>query len=831
MWIGSVSLTDPDFPEQLNYILAHEWDLREGLSIPEQERLVQMVNSYATMAPFHMRSAFERFGAKRLKSSPATDYPAQVTQQMSAVQSGPTRSELLAAQAILEIRSIVMKHPKRRSALLPQSWSRRYGAELGPYAVFVQTYSPRIFHIDSDTPTGLITASLSDEFINEGYLGYQRLLDVHGKATARDEALTEEDTQYQTLCQITSESERASIAGGLNLLKQACDELRLATTRFPSGFSSTIARKSLTDKGILPLPLEWFDSVIAIPGPDRVYLRKAPIAVPHICGQNLAIEAFVGASSGKCVSVGALCGHVGVDKIALVGLIRQCPRIFFEPDMVYPCRYFQDTVEGYISPSELASANAAAVAASMSPIRHLLSSIESTLTHTPDRKLGTEYVLAWCAALDVKPRSIWQCLQDKVVWSSVHSGMQVLLRTPEGKVAHGNPLPDGYLPRDLVMAIKHEVKKLGVNSTVDKLAGILHWGKGSENRRKYGLLRSILPRIPDLFYDPRHMYLASSLKGTVVMPKTEEIKVGEFTAKLDNEYTSLCNISSSIVYFLTHSGYHYYPKTEAVNALATYGLPETDLLRLSRIFVPGNAIYLRKIGSDTQITDRGDVASAVVAAVRASPGGSVEFDSLLVSLTGSKKYRIEEIDSVRAELGTDCADMTTPGHSFFGPLCFFNPQIITLRSVAEDHLAIQPLEEKIPAVEDFVVKHSEVEDAGLEEADEAEPEPAGILPNWCVPGVLVQVGDNPHEYCVSRAAGSRVHLRQANGQDPEELDVAAEACMPRPLRNGDKVLVIQGPYTGRSAQLIGTTKTEGSLQLSKFEFKSVPLSIIVPISS
>lgn len=745
--------------------------------------------------------------------------------------STPSDFDILSARALLEIRSIIVKHPKRKTSLLPYAWARRYGHVIGPYEAFVKSHMADIFIFQISEFTGLFTVELKEEFSNKGYLALHQLV-LKSKAPPESMLPVSEDSQYVALCSVRDKEKQASICGGIEYLNKAVDKLAIVLKHNPMGCTIDKARQQLSEAGILPIPLEWFDSMLVVTSNSQVYLRKCAIKVQYETSNIVSskIEGYLENSFNKSASFDELNAICQLPPGELLRAIKGCPRVFFEPDKIFPCAYFQETVIGYHSPAQLEELRLSKELAVMSPIRHLLRSIEVVLDRLPSKRIPTEYILAWCAALDFKPRMIWQCLQDKVFWSASVSNHQVILRTSLGKTRHPDPSQDAILPRDVVAEIVSEVKRLGNKCTLDKLVANIQWGKGSLYRKMYGSLAALLPNISSIFYEPAYMYDRKVINDDVVWPELDLVDTDALVSRYESDWQNLANFGASMLYYLTNSGLQTYPLQGCLNSIVQFGFVLADVLRLSHLFVPTEVVYLRRSQSESDEIHfpESSVEFAVVYALRQSPLKALDLERLMKELIRSGRFSIATMDSLRTILISGCDDLSTT-NADISKYCYCNPSIVTLRSYACHYLFIDPAPTDSASVASFIPQIKQKHMPEDEEEDEEQVEV--VIPKWCIENVIVNIeGDDKQWYI--KSIGNNGSILLTNMLDEAILqtdDVPIEKISPRPLRAGDKVHIMEGPWAGHFGQLVGISKLEGSVQMSKFDYKSILLSSLLPI--
>jgi hypothetical protein len=616
--------------------------------------------------------------------------------------------DIVTAHALLSIRSILLRIPQRETELIPFQWTRRFGKHLGSYADFIRQRTPNIFSYDETDEPGLILVRMTDDFITVGYLQHQRVAAGEPLPAICWDEFHDDDKQYYSLVKISNIQTRGRIAGGAEVLKRAFNIIeRLCTTDV--GITSERCVKALGEAGIPPLPFEWFKDVV-VPGTSTVYLRtssRPQLAIDTTDRVAAIIEYELSHSLTKSVSVEHLSQVLNVDATAVTQWARKYPFALHEPDKIYSCSAFERIVQGYISPETKSKIQMLEEISSMTPLRHLIRSIETAIRFSPNNRIPTEYAIAWCSSLDVKPKLVWQCLRDTVVWSSLYSDSQVFLRTNQGKAVHQGTGSPEELPKDVITQIKQEVEKLGAHCTLDKLSAALTWGKSSENRRKYGLLKNVLQNIPDIFFEPRFMFLRSGIEHLIVIPKdTEPGSAKECLERADNEYRNLAQINATVVYYLTQAGFPAYPANDLLNAFSQYSIPHDYLPRLRHLFAPGDFVYLRKDISSVYIPP-GSIQATILYALRASSRKALDLDSLLKVMRRCGRFPGEAIDAILEEIVMQARDITSAIGDSVARICYYNPDVIILDETASRYLELPVHEVKKPSVIDLASKQDD----------------------------------------------------------------------------------------------------------------------------
>lgn len=744
----------------------------------------------------------------------------------------PSVTDVASAHAILAIRSVIQSSQNQRSCLVPYDWSRRYGKYLGSYVSFIRSKSPEVFLVEEEANTGLYFLSLTRDFQQRGYLSYQRIIDAGVKLDIVNDFHGEDDPYSEKIAAIFDPSQRIRISGGQFHLKSAEGIVRQFVSTLNEGVHVDRLRKLLRDSGVPPIPLEWFSDTFVLCKPGRFFRKRTSTAA--ICeSQNeeeSRILALLNGSDQVCASIDTAAKVLGLTREEAAKRLRAFPQIFYQPDMLYSCEQFENLVIGYASPETREREVMDTELTSMSPFVHLLRSIEAVLENLPNGRLGTEYILAWCASLDVSPRHVWQCLRHKVVWGSNFSDEQIFIRISPDKDSAPHSFKAHNVPKDVVQSIKSAIRKVGFQCSLDKLASALRWTKNSENRKRYGLLRSVLTNIPGVFYDPKAMYRRSALEEAIqFQTESSDTEAASVVKRLDYEFVSLAQISAALVYYLSQTGCDSYSREAAVTASSLCGLGETTLFRLNHVFIPGNYIYLRA-NIDDFAWDMFPLHFMLYHALKTSTRRALDFQAFFRILMESKRFTSEEIESLRSEVVLNCRSLSPSSIPSIARFCYYNPDVVLLDSVTTQHLAIPPQDAREVRVSDFIVRDKEE----IRESSEDECEEPGsasiILPDWCKVGVIVNLTGSNEDLIIARVdPRGMIVTRALTSEDPgSERRSFFELLKPRSLRVSDTVLVMGGALAGRSGQLIGLTPTEGSVQFSKFEFRPFPLALLAP---
>ncbi len=820
--------------------------LLKGLNEEYRKKIMDSVRAFATKSPVLLRRLFEDFGGSASRPLRAPADLSQVLHNYSPGSSSPAPHELSEATAVLELRSIILKNPKKCTRLLPSEWSRRFRSTLGTYRQFVESRSPNIFRCEVDTDSDLVVSKIADN-AEEAIARFQRLADLHGKSatlSASDEPET--DRQYLSLCRVADMKTRYTIVGGMEVYVNAGEALVNTVSKFPTGVDVSRCWKLLSDSGIVPVPLEWYSDKIVIPG-DAIYLLKEGVSK----FQSLELESSVhrlysyviqAINSGvPFVMPDEVCQRLGLVRSDLNSILDKSELFFHENHKVFTCERFEQLVYGYVSSRTLDTYHKSVDLARMTPVQHILQTIRKVINLLPDRRLPAEYFIAWCAALDLEPRLVLKCLRESIFFSGTVSDFQVVLRSKAGKIS-GLDAATMNVPGDVMQRIKNEVKSLGEACTVDKLASNLHWGKTFDNAKKYGQLKDVLQRCTDIFYDPSYLYMRESLDGLVQWPDRDHTLAGtagaEISLELENRFTVLSSLSAMIVYHLTSTESNFYPLSHACEYLANSGLDKNELCTLDYLYVPDSIVYLRKSApSESDDVPLSPIERAVVGALRRSRRHSLDYDGLIRALVGCSRYAIEEIDSVRSVLGTMCRNAAPEG-SGLQAYCFYNPDVVILKSFAKELVAMAFSEAPIPSPVEIkrkagIALHPSGGTVEQDDADALDTQTftRSLQPSWCIKGAIVTLRSSPDEsYEILDISDECMRLKPLV-QDREIISVNSSAVRPKSPRVGDTILVLDGPYLGSLFKVVGTLATTISVQISKFEFKSLSCDQVTCIAS
>jgi hypothetical protein len=842
MWLDSLNYSESSVQREISFVLANEKVLLGDLNEQNRQAFIQGIQNRSNDVPVVLRRVFQNFGASTLPSIPL--YSTSQSTVFDSLPSTSSRTVLLEALAVVELRGIILKHPKKSTRLLPSEWSHRFKPTLGSFRRFVETKSPSIFNYDYDVETGLICTTLAHDSA-EALLRYQRLVDSCSKPLQAGRLFDVPDDQYLGLCRISDLIERYRIAGGKDVYENAQTVLRELARQFPNGVDLSKAHRALTEAGIPPLPLEWFVSILVVPG-DNVFTRKDSIDRISAIKGNRVLEGLASmmtqAITGgfPSVSAGEVMSRLSISRPELEEALANSDFFVHEPNKIFSCDSFENLIYGYVSPSTFELYQKSVTLAHMTPVRHLVTTIDKVIDLLPSKRLPTEYFIAWCTALDMDTRLVWRCLRNNFFWSGPQSECQILLRSKAGKIMQDKASIDN-IPNDIVQLIKVEIKKLGTNCTLDKLISNLHWGKQSDLTKKYGLLRDVLQRISDIFYDPGHLYKRSGLDAMVVWPE-EETDIGtDCDRALDEaemKFTVLSGLSSLIIHHLSTSGYTYYAVSQAAQILANAGYDQQDIYSLEYLYVPDSIVYLRKTDliGDVNFPDT-SVEWMVISILRNSTRFAVDYDLLIRTLVQSSRFTVMEIDRLRYQLTTECGNVTERGEGL-SMFCFFNPNVIILRSVAEENLemkfanVVQSTPSMIKQKLAYLTDEANSKDVNVPEGYQDSvvtltSENLPGAPKWCVVGAIVTESEQSDEtFVILRLENERALLRSVlNPGDERWADISS--VRPKPVRAGDTVKVLDGPYKGSVFHVVGLTGATVSLQVSKFDFKSFPLEDVM----
>jgi hypothetical protein len=845
MWLDSLNISDSEVQRELSFVLANEKMLLLDMEEHEKQSLVECVQNRSNDVPVVLRRIFQNFGASTTQSTPPYTTPHQNLTDSSL--SIPTRADLREALAVIELRGIILKHPKKCTRLLPSEWSHRFKPTLGSFRLFVETKSPLIFNYDFDVETGLISTKLAGESA-EALLRYQRLVDSCGKPNQAVRVFEDPDDQYLGLCRISDLIERYRLSGGREVYEKADVVFRELSSKFPKGLDSSKAHRTLTEAGIPPLPLEWFTAVFAVPG-DNVFLRKDAIDRIHSIKEghilkeiaSMLIQAF---SAGvPSIAASDILSRLSISRYEFEDALKSCDFSVYEPNRIFPSEVFEHLVYGYVSPTTFALYQKTVTLTNMTPVRHLITTIDKVIDLLPNKRLPTEYYIAWCTALDMDPRIVWRCLRNNVFWSGPQSEFQIVLRSKSGRIAQEkSSLVD--IPNDINQLIKTEIKKLGANCTIDKLISNLHWGKQSDFAKKYGLLRDVLLRLSDIFYDPGHLYKRSDLDALVLWPEDETDVSSECLRVLDDtemKFTTLSGLASLILHHMSSNDVTYFPVSHATQLLANAGYDQQDVYALENLYVPDSIVYLRKIDLVGDVNfPESSIEGMVVSILRNSNRFSVDYDQLIRALVNSNRFLVPDIDSVRRKLAAECGNLVEPGEGL-SRFCFFNPNVIILKSVAREKLQIDFTEPSVPTPAMVKQKLGYLaDDSHNKDGNDPEgthdtmitrgSEYAHEPPKWCVMGAIVIDSEQPDEtFVIARHEYEKVLLQSLFTPGVEKW-MRITSVRPKQVRAGDTVEVLDGPYRGSVFHVVGLTGTTVSLQVSKFEFKSFRLEDVMCVS-
>jgi hypothetical protein len=597
-------------------------------------------------------------------------------------------ADIASANAILSIRSVILSCVEPWCVLLPAQWNHKFGHELGSYSSFIKRYSPDIFIFEEDLVRGLLRVKLSPDLNESVFHSFNRIVGEGPELTLNPNIFCEEDPQYLALAGIKDSKERAALVGKKHL-QRAREVVKSLSDRFPEGFPRGSYFKALGESGIPPIPVEWFDSIVISPGGYTVYRRSGA----DFDGEDRMEEPFktfreaLVKCGGTSVPLEFLRGCSETEPQKLTEQLKTCPFLLFEPEKVFPCQTFERMVYGYISPETANEQRRREVLASMSPLTHLINCVQAMIDVSAGQSLRTDYIVALCDALNVKPKLVWRCLKDRYFCSAEFSDSQILLRVNRHLSQSRDPLLSQELPTDLITEIKGAIQTLGGSCTVEKLACDVKWGKGSENRRKYGPLRTVITGIQEIFYEPKFMYSKTALSGEVNFPPPLEQDVTSLVLEGEEaRYRSSSDIRTSVLYYLTDGGYDSYPLKVLDDALVAAG-SLVSARQLRGLFVPGNNIFLRKELSELCV-DPVTIGEFIHLALWSSRLKALDIDMLLKAVYDSGRFDRGEIEDCWESLRRDCREVKRGTKGELSYICFYNPDIVILDAVASVCLEI-----------------------------------------------------------------------------------------------------------------------------------------------
>lgn len=299
-------------------------------------------------------------------------------------------------------------------------------------------------------------------------------------------------------------------------------------------------RRLLQQAGLSGMPIAMLGEEIFHPG-QYVYLRREAAQNPAVTpSSGLAVDdelraqlvELVRSAEGQRLQFSTLVEQLqwqgGSLRQAMHGPLKkafsQVPEVFYEPNKVFlvPVARHYVTSLGEPEVAQVAETQSNVV---VDPFAELIALILSWLQQGGG-VLHTDHVLPLIKVMSFKPKAVIAAMQANVFWSHPEAECEILVRTTAGAAQHPKPLPDVYLNKHTHQQILREVRAMGANARMDKLAGKMRWNAKSELKKAYGNLRHVLIGFRDLFYDPSHLYLKQSLNGIVDWPVSADGRVG-----------------------------------------------------------------------------------------------------------------------------------------------------------------------------------------------------------------------------------------------------------------------------------------------------------------
>jgi hypothetical protein len=412
-------------------------------------------------------------------------------------------------------------------------------------------------------------------------------------------------------------------------------------------------------------------------------------------------------------------------------------------------------------------------------------------------------------------------MREQIVWSHPHSGCQAFLLNDDS--VKGGALSSTMVPSHLQVQVKNEIRKLGSRVSIDKLALALRWTKASENYRAYGPLKAALRSLIGVFYDPDFMYSRDGLTGLIYPEDALDDNHVDDERSLEGEYWGSVTATLAIIGHIRANTDQQLHIDDATRIIVSAGLKEAAISRLSHIFVPGDALYLRASApSCSTNVAAGSIEEDIIFSLESGNKSAASFNQLVSTLSGSGRYSIHAIDVLREDIVKSCADPRMPGDSIISKYCFYDPEHVYARDWLQAHIRY------------VIPPHRITKPSAHTNADVGEV--GGVLhaplPGWCVEDALVRTIGSDDEWVICKICPpDSVEVKLHSAQESESVLREVEDIYPVEPRRSHMVLVLEGPHKGHKYPVAGVTPPLASIQLSKYEFKSFPLSQICPVKA
>ena len=466
---------------------------------------------------------------------------------------------------------------------------------------------------------------------------------------------------------------RFELVGKL-MMEKATAKISAIARQNPMGCHMSKYHRGLMDVGLPPIPLEWFSNIFVFDG--KVRIRRYPKVLPPgsepVPFKDSLID-FVRKARGV-IPLTDLLNRMD-DGLDILGRI---PELFCEPEFVFPTIWVEEFIESWHNdPAVEMVPNSSTVDDAADGFGFLCKSVISALDQSKDGKIPSAHFLKWCSALNVRPRSIYQAIRREILWSHPESDLEVLIRkTPRRGIPQSLPFP-------INNAVIEAVRKGAV--MVEKLAKDLAWGKGSDNRREYGNIRSVLEGVAELWFDPSYVYSRKKVSHLVEFPFWDAEKPSQIESS-SSEWSLKRQCWETITSYLNQGPY---PYDSLLAYCKSVGINEKECESWYGVFVPGSVVYLRKeMSNGIRDKDSESLISCVIYLLERLPRKACDFDLLMRALVDCGKFELEITDRFRSGILSDpmIGMLTRSFRTELSDFLFYDPKHVYSCKVADSSL-------------------------------------------------------------------------------------------------------------------------------------------------
>lgn len=421
--------------------------------------------------------------------------------------------------------------------------------------------------------------------------------------------------------------------------------------------------------------------------------------------------------------------------------VPQVPELFFEPNKVFLVEAArrnvavlappEEDIEGELVEGEPAAEAPVAAPYVADPFAELLATVLAWLEQGGG-VLDADVVVKLIKELGFKPKAVIAALSREVFWSHSEAECEILLRTAGGAAQHPKPLPDVYLHEIVHKDIIFRVREMGHKARIDKLAGGLGWNMKSELRKSYGMLRTVIQGLREVFFDPQRLYLKRSLDGVVEWPVNRDGRIGpqagdplrHWTPAADDQKAAgdpeWLNVKRQLLgTIMGHSGHC---EVAALRQLLS-GYDEGSV-QLEALFEPGSTRNLGELlfwSRDRVCRRRKEAAEA--AKPQMDDQVSIDVRRVLVNTVRSKglaslsELRVA-LDEAKLSVKLDDSQLANAAQRIHE--LFFMPEVVFLRHSLRDIIDESPAEEPSTELSEESIAAKAAERAARLAADDSE---------------------------------------------------------------------------------------------------------------